>query len=807
MHVRRTAPWRLLATLSCALTLMSLQPAQAQAPNFKSTNQLGSASEINSVTQQKTAVFRVYSANATRMEVWLYRTAQGGNEVARYEMKPVAGKPGYWRRDVSFAELQTLGFTPETTAMFTDVMYGYRAWGPNWPYNAAWHPRTNPSAGFVADVDSSGNRFNPNKLLADPFSLYNTHDYANAQNIDGAVFASGTGTRTLDSGPQSPKSVVSSGNLDAWRINVGTKPQRPMTQDVIYEVHVRGFTMNDTSIPADKRGTYAGAALKAEYLRSLGVTAVEFLPVHETENEANDVDAGSRSSASTTGDNYWGYMTSNFFAPDSRYSSNKAPGGAIKEYQAMVKAFHDKGIKVIADVVYNHTAEGGLWNSTDSSKLNIWNLRGLDNSTYYLLAKGSQPNQFDYDITGTGNTVNTRHPVVKDLILDSMRFYIERMGVDGFRFDLGIALGNKYDNNTNTSDSQRFYFDRNDTTTALAAISAKWPNLFRTSEPWGLAPGGQGYQLGNMPAGWAEWNGGFRDIIRRDQNELGVKAISLRSVILRMLGSPDLYADDGRKPEHSVNYLSVHDGLTLKDVYSCNGKNNAQPWPYGVSDGGTDDEDSWDQGSATGQATRQRQAARTGFALLSMSVGVPMLQGGDEALRSLNCNNNPYNLDSTANWQSWQLSTEQTAFYNFSKGMLAFRKAHPILQTNSYLGINSDGNSNGLSTVDMFTTDGAWTSWSNSHWDRTDQHAFMLRHDGTEAGTNAILTAYNGWTDQITFKLPWPGAGKSWYRVTDTASWNEFSANPVDVAASVNIGGENATYGVAGRSLVIFVAK
>ena len=315
-------------------------------------------------------IFRVFSSRATRIELDVFAVDYGAPEAATYLLTKDAS--GVWSVTVPVSALQSAGINGT-------VFYGYRAWGPNWPYSSSW--TRGSAAGFVTDVDTFGNRFNPNKLLFDPYALELSHDPINPKNSDGTVFASGASYRTLDSGPKATKGIV----LATDTSSVGTKPTRALKDDVIYEVHVRGLTEADPSIPAAYRGTYRGAALKAGYLRNLGVTAVEFLPVQETQNDANDV-----TPKSTAGVNYWGYSTLNYFAPDRRYAADRSPGGPTREFKAMVKAFHDAGIKVFIDVVYNHTGEGGAWNSADKTVYNLLSFRGLDNPTYYSLTANSQ---------------------------------------------------------------------------------------------------------------------------------------------------------------------------------------------------------------------------------------------------------------------------------------------------------------------------------------------------------------------------------------------------------------------------------
>ncbi|HEY0698244.1 MAG TPA: alpha-amylase family glycosyl hydrolase, partial [Micromonospora sp.] len=303
--------------------------------------------------------FRVYSSAATRIAVYLYATPTGAAEMASVPL--TRDSTGVFAATVSVTTIR------DTYGIAGTIYYGYRAWGPNWPYDPAWTKGS--SAGFVADVDSAGNRFNPNKLLLDPYAREISHDPLRPGMTSNSVYASGSTYRTRDSGPDAPKGIV----LATPTGSVGSKPTRALKDDIVYEVHVRGLTMNDPSVPAAQRGTYAGAALKAGYLASLGVTAVEFLPVQETQNDTNDVDP-----TGTAGDNYWGYMTVNYFAPDRRYAADRSPGGPSREFQQMVKAYHDAGIKVLVDVVYNHTGEDGEYGG---GLFNTWSFRGLDNPT------------------------------------------------------------------------------------------------------------------------------------------------------------------------------------------------------------------------------------------------------------------------------------------------------------------------------------------------------------------------------------------------------------------------------------------
>lgn len=737
-------------------------------------NQLGAAYDATKANVS----FKVYSSKATRIELYLYSTATGSAEKARYVM---TNTNSIWSVTLSTSTLSSLGLSGT-------VYYGYRAWGPNWPYNASWTKGS--GLGFVSDVDASGNRFNPNKLLTDPYALELSHDPTTPTMTNGTIYASGATYRNIDSGASAPKGIVLAGDTQA----TGTKPTRALKDDVVYEAHVRGLTMNDASITAAYRGTYKGAGLKAPALAALGVTAIEFLPVQETQNDTNDNDP-----ASTSGDNYWGYMTLNYFAPDRRYAYDKTAGGPTREFKEMVKAFHDNGIKVLVDVVYNHTGEGGAWSSTDKTTYNLYGMRGLDNPTYYSLTADFQNS---WDNTGVGGNYNTRNAVAQNLIVDSLAYWRDKLGVDGYRFDLASVLGN-------TCQHGCFNFDKMDAGNALNRIVAELPprpaaggsGVDLIAEPWAI--GGNSYQVGGFPSGWAEWNGGFRDVLRQSQNKLGSVAITPGQMASRFAGSSDLYGDDGRKPWHSVNFITAHDGFTLKDLYSCNSKNNAQAWPYGPSDGGEDNNNSWDQGNI---AADQRKAARNGMALMLLSAGVPMIVGGDEALRSINCNNNPYNLDSSANWLNWTRTTDQSNFQAFTKAMIAFRKAHPALRpANFYSSVDNNGNV--MEQLRWFKPDGGVAD--AAYFDNANNHAIAWRIDGSEFGDTAssIYVAHNAWSAQVNFTLPWPGTGKSWYRVTDTCGWAEGSAQVQAPGSEALVGGENTAYGLCGRGTLLLIAK
>ncbi|MFY9856072.1 MAG: alpha-amylase family glycosyl hydrolase, partial [Terracidiphilus sp.] len=670
------------------------------------------------------------------------------------------------------------------------VYYGYRAWGPNWPYSASWTKGS--SVGFISDVDANGNRFNPNKLLLDPYAKEISQDPLNAFNQDGTIFASGASYRTIDSGTYAPKGIVLSAS---WQ-NTGTKPTRAQKDDVIYEVNLRGLTKQDPNTPTAYQGTYYGAGLKAPYLASLGITAVEFLPMQEAQNDSNDVTPGSNA-----GQNYWGYTTENFFAPDRRYAYNKSPGGPTAEFQAMVAAFHNAGIKVYMDVAYNHTAEGGTWAGADPTTATIFSWRGLDDATYYELTAG---NQYFYDNTGTGGNFNTYNTVAQNMIVDSLAYWMNTMGIDGFRFDLAAVLGNNclngaYESAAPNCPSGGFNFDAADSNIALNRILKEFTvrpanggsGLDLYAEPWTAT--GQNEQ-GGFPLGWSEWNGVFQNTLRQAQNELGNMTISIGQDATDFTGSSNIFQSNGRSPWNSTNYIDVHDGLTLNDVYSCNGPNNTQAWPWGPSSGGPGANYSWDQGGA---AADQRRAARTGMAFEMLSAGTPLMEGGDEFLRTIQCNSNAYNLDSPGNWLNYNWTANQANFFNFAQRAIAFRKAHPALRPVTWYTSTQ---------VVWYEPSGAVAT--ADYWNNTSNYTIAYTVNGASFGdANSMYIAFNGWSGSITFTLPTPPTGTNWYRVTDTCNWNDGPDAWLSSGNEVLIGGAGSTYNQCGQSLLLLISK
>jgi isoamylase len=509
--------------------------------------------------------------------------------------------------------------------------YGYRVHGPYEP--------------------SRGLRCNPNNLLLDPY----------AKALDGpeawdkGVFAYQIGQEDADLKPSSkdargaPRGLVIDPSFD-WGSDI--RPSTPIHQSVIYETHVRGLTMRHPDVPESARGKFAGLASPAivGHLRDLGVTAVELMPIHGFVDDLFLVERGLR--------NYWGYNSIAFFAPDARYRRSAEAGSGVREFKETVKTLHAAGIEVILDVVYNHTAEGNHFGPTLS-------FRGIDNPTYYRLSP--QDPRYYHDYTGTGNSLNVRHPQTLQLIMDSLRYWIQEMHVDGFRFDLAATLARSLHEVDQLSSF--FTIIHQDPIIGQAKLIA---------EPWDVGEGG--YQVGNFPIRWTEWNGKYRDVVRAFWRGDGSMASDLA---YRLTGSSDLYQSDGRAPYASVNFVTAHDGFTLNDVVSYERKRNEANGEENRD--GTDDNKSFNCG-AEGPSNapevrvlRQRQQ-RNLLATLLVSQGVPMISGGDEIGRTQGGNNNAYCQDNETSWYDWQLDDERRSLLAFTRRLIAVRRDHPNLR-------------------------------------------------------------------------------------------------------------------------------
>src|ERR1700682_2061351 len=538
--------------------------------------------------------------------------------------------------DAEGAELESYELAEHTDL----VWHGYvDKVGPGQHYGYRVHGRYAPEEGL---------RFNPGKLLLDPYAraISGTFKWGPAL-LGYVVGAADTAPSSIDSAPAMPHSVVIDASFP-W--GEDPRPNTPWSDTVIYETHVRGFTMLHPDVPEELRGTYAGLARRAaiEHLQALGVTAVELMPVHHFIDGGHLVDKGLV--------NYWGYDSVGYFAPESRYSSTGSDGGQVREFKAMVRALHAAGLEVILDVVYNHTGEGDHQGPTVS-------FRGLDNVAYYRLVEADRRHYFD--VTGTGNTLNVSHPQTLQLIMDSLRYWVTEMHVDGFRFDLASALARQ--------------FNAVDRLSAFCDIIHQDPVLSQVklvAEPWDVGEGG--YQVGNFPVGWAEWNGRYRDTIRRYVKGDGGQVAELG---YRLTGSSDLYSMSGRRPFASVNFVTAHDGFTLHDLVSYDHKHNEANGENNCD--GTDDNLSWNGGVEGPTADpainelRERQK-RNCLALLLLSQGVPMICGGDEISRTQQGNNNAYCQDNELSWYDWKLDRAARELMVFTQRLVGLRKNHPV---------------------------------------------------------------------------------------------------------------------------------
>ena len=702
---------------------------------------------------------RIAAPNAIRVEVWFYDAALEAPEIARLVLEPDG--EGVWE-----------GILADEWPPF----YGLRVWGPNWEYHEEWVPGS--ELGLVSDVDGAGNRFNPNKLLLDPYALGMSHDPIHPGWQDSSVYRSGPDARARDSAPVAPKGEIVWFAMDERP----ARPERPLRDDVIYEVHLRGLTMNDPTVPVALRGTYAGAALRARYLAELGVSAVEFLPLHETQNDQNDLEEG------TAGDNYWGYASLSFFAPDRRYSSDQSHGAPLREFIRMVDAFHAEGIKVFVDVVYNHTGEGSAWNEGQVAPLLSW--RGVDNSVWYQTVDG---NAYRSD-NGVGPNLRFTNPVVQEAVLDSLRFYSDVVGVDGFRFDLAALLGNECEGDC-------FEFVPHG---LLAEISSRFARddeggVDLIAEPWGTTSGT--YMAGEFPEGWHEWNDQYRMFVRASLNEPWAAPTPDEIVTKQVRGFREIYRGRGRGPAAAIGYVASHDGLAWGDIFRCSEPNNDQPWPYGPSDGGSARNQSSDYG---GDPAAQRQAARTAFALMVVSPGVPMFTGGDEFMRTQRCNNNPYNLDSVGVWLDWDSAEEHAAHTLFVRRMLEFRRAQPGLRPQTWE-LEADPDADGLPRFSFYDADASFPS--RDYWESSESPMFGWRMDGDESGSGdpSVYVAWNRSADTVRVTLPETPADTDWYRVADTAAWLEADANSHPLGSEPQMGG--AHYDMHPQSILILVER
>ncbi|MBD1831838.1 glycogen debranching protein GlgX [Cyanobacteria bacterium FACHB-472] len=669
----------------------------------------GNVYPLGSYWDGKGTNFALFSENATGVELCLF------------------DKDGKEKR-LTLTEVDNWVWHGYVPGIAPGQRYGYRVYGSYDP--------------------SQGHRFNPNKLLIDPYAKAIDGDVVNGPELFGYSWddpEEDLSFSETDSAHLMPKSVVIDESFD-WE---GDQLLRiPFHETIIYETHVKGFTQLQPNIPEELRGTYAGLAHPAAiaHLQTLGITSVEVMPVyHFLRFPGHLADKGLK--------NFWGYDSLNYFAPYSGYSADKTPGGQVREFKAMVKALHKAGIEVILDVVYNHTGEGNHLGPTLS-------MRGVDNAAYYRLV--DEDPRYYMDFTGCGNSLNVRHPQILKLIMDSLRYWVLEMHVDGFRFDLASALARElYDVNNLAA---FFTIVHQDPVIADVKLIA---------EPWDVGDGG--YQVGNFPLLWSEWNGRYRDVMRDFwRGEDG----SLGEFAYRFTGSSDLYQTNGRSPYASINFITAHDGFTLYDLVSynekhneangennCDGDSHNRSWNCGV-EGETNDPEIL--------ALRERQK-RNFLVTLMLSQGVPMLVSGDEMQRSQKGNNNAYCQDNEISWLDWNLQNEKSELLNFTRQLIYFRRKHPVFQRRKWFqGRPIHGRT--ISDLAWFNPDGS--EMTEEQWQIGFSKAIGVFLNGEEiprVGSQgqriideSFLLFFNAHWEMIEFTLPIDLQERGWMVEIDT---------------------------------------
>ena len=649
--------------------------------------------------------FALFSAHATRVELCLF-DSDGEREIERIELPEYTDE--VWH-----------GYVPDARP---GTVYGYRVHGPYEPDN--------------------GHRFNPNKLLLDPYA----REHVGQLKWDPACFGYTIGAEgddlsfdERDSAAFMPKCVVVDQTFD-WKEN--RKPLVAWDQTVIYETHVRGYTMLHPGVPQKVRGTFAGMAVSEviDYIKSLGVTTVELLPIHAFITDQHLLERGLT--------NYWGYNSIGFFAADPRYVRN--PERGVAEFKKMVARFHDAGLEVILDVVYNHTAEGNERGPTLSFK-------GIDNASFYRLIPDKK--RYYINDTGTGNTLNLSHPRVIQMVTDSLRYWTQEMHVDGFRFDLGTILARE----ANGFDNQSGFLKACSQDPALAGVKL-------IAEPWDCGPGG--YQVGEFPPGWAEWNDKFRDTVR-DYWRGEAPAAPLAP---RLLASPGEFDRYGRRPYASVNFITAHDGFTLNDLVSYNDRHNEKNGENN-QDGSTNNR-SWNCGAegptedAQINALRARQQ-RNFLATLLLSQGTPMLLAGDEFGNTQFGNNNAYCQDDPISWLDWNAAEGAQPLTDFVRHVTSLRRKYPILRRNRFL-TGAVNERIGVKEISWIHSSGA--EMTDEQWKDGNMLCFGMILDGRaqptglkQRGTDAtILMVFNAYHDVVKFTLPESTQGRHWELVIDT---------------------------------------
>lgn len=680
--------------------------------------------------------FALFSANATAVELCLFDSS-GRKEIERIRLPEYSDQ--VWH-----------GFFPDVRP---GQLYGYRVHGPYEP--------------------SAGHRFNPSKLLVDPYAkalsgeiVWHRHNYAYRLDHPKQDLA----PNRQDNARTIPKCVVLEGQSGR---QTSAPPDVPWQDSMIYEMHVRGMTMRHPQVPLGKRGTFAGlgTAPVIAHLKSLGANVVELLPVHAIADEQHLVEKGLT--------NYWGYSSYNFFAPAPRYLS----GRNIAEFRTMVNLLHDAGIQVVLDVVYNHTGEGNHLGPT-------YSFRGIDNATYYRLNRDDK--RYYTDFTGCGNTLNLAHPRVLQMVMDSLRYWVEVMQVDGFRFDLATTLARAPD--AFGQDSPFLAAVRQDPVLSRVKLIA---------EPWDVGP--NGYQLGRFPPGWSEWNDSYRNKVRQfwrgDSGVMGEFASAIT-------GSSQLFEHQGRRPRASINFVTCHDGFTLTDLVSyerrhneANGENNRDGSDYNLS---------WNcgvEGPSDDPAIRTMRARqkRNVFATLMLSQGVPMMNAGDEFGRTQHGNNNAYCQDNEISWLDWSTpSDDDRDFLEFVRWMSRFRAEHPAYRRPRFFHGAKLGNGPIKDITWLSPRGGELTSedWSLSYarclgWHLGGENGEYMSRRGDVLDDDPFLVLMNAHYGAVPFRLPGPEMGRCWKVLVDTAYPTPFTEERQPLYRAGEI------YPLQGRALVL----
>jgi glycogen operon protein len=654
--------------------------------------------------------FAIFSEFATRVELCLFESIEDDVESVTIPL-------------VEHTDMVWHGYLPDVRP---GQLYGFRVHGPYAPH--------------------TGYRFNPHKLVMDPYAKVVGRGMRWHESLFG--FRTGLDDTTFDdrdSAPYAPRAAV----VDTAFTWGDDRPLRtPWHKTLIYELHVRGFTKLNPYIPEGLRGTYLGLASEPaiRHFTSLGVTAVELMPVHHYTDEWHLAQRGLS--------NYWGYNTLSYFAPDNRYAASSSPLDVVREFKMMVRALHSAGLEVILDVVYNHTAEGNHLGPTLS-------LRGIDNTSYYRLL----PNEprFYQDFTGCGNTLNMRSPRVLQLIMDSLRYWAQEMHVDGFRFDLASALAREL----HAVDKLGAFFDIIHQDPVLSQVKL-------IAEPWDLGEGG--YQVGNFPSKWTEWNGKYRDVVRRFWRGDGGVVSELAT---RLAGSSDLYEQSGRRPYASINFITAHDGFTLSDLVSYNEKHNEANGERNAD--GENHNLSWNCG-AEGPTTDRRvlelrdRQRRNVMATLMLSIGVPMISGGDEIGRTQGGNNNAYCQDNEISWTSWEITPERRDFLEFTRRLIRIWKDHPVLRRRKFF---QGRRIRGADVSDIAWLDPSGREMTDKTWNSPDVRCLGVRLNGDaidevdERGGRIIgdtlLLILNAGEHAKAFTLPAAKPEERWETLIDTA--------------------------------------